>query len=93
MYINGSYINVPVKPHGNKAFIAASAPLKRTVGDWWNMILTNKVQNVIMLCDADEERINPVCENYWVEEGERVIEDIVIIAVETEELSSKLKVL
>lgn len=59
--MNGSYIDVPVYPSGVKAFIAASAPLKWTVEDWWNMIFTNKVKLIIMLCDADEERINPVC--------------------------------
>jgi len=78
---------VPIKPEGQKAFVAASAPLKRTAGDWWNMIITNKIANIIMLCDSEEERVNPVCENYWVEEGERVISEVIITAVETEEIS------
>lgn len=46
-----------------------------------------------MLCDAEEERINPVCVNYWVEEGERVIEDITLEYIEEEELSSKIKII
>jgi len=42
------------------------------------MIITNKVHNIIMLCDAEEERVNPVCVNYWVNDGERIIEDITL---------------
>lgn len=46
-----------------------------------------------MLCDAEEERINPVCVNYWVEEGERVIDDITLEYIEEEDLSSKIKII
>ncbi len=41
-YINASYISVPIKGR-EKAFIAASAPLQKTLETWWDMIFTNKI--------------------------------------------------
>lgn len=70
--MNGSYIDVPAYPQGSRAFIAASAPLMKTVEDWWNMIFTNKVKLIIMLADAEEERITPVCAFYWSEDTFKV---------------------
>jgi protein tyrosine phosphatase len=35
---------------GKKVFIAATAPLPSTVEQFWQMILENKVNLVVMLC-------------------------------------------
>lgn len=63
----------------------------KTIEDWWNMIFTNKITLIIMLADAEEERINPVCAFYWSEETFRIEGDITIQTLKVEQISSKIK--
>lgn len=66
VYVNGSYINIPIKNGGERAFIAASAPVEKSLNNFWEMIYQNKVTLVIMLCNLKEKK--EVCEKYWDEE-------------------------
>lgn len=39
---------------GRKAYIATSAPMNNTVESFWEMILENNVQLIMMLCPETE---------------------------------------
>lgn len=68
MYVNGSYINVPIRNLGEKAFIAASAPVEKSLNKFWEMIYQNRVKLIIMLWNLQEK--NVVWEKYWDDEAE-----------------------
>mmetsp|Transcript_24992 Transcript_24992/g.27676 ORF Transcript_24992/g.27676 Transcript_24992/m.27676 type:complete len:336 (+) Transcript_24992:255-1262(+) len=87
LYVNGSYINVPIRGVGEKAFIAASAPVEKSLNNFWEMIYQNKVKLVVMLCNLKEK--NVVCEKYW-DEDEREFGDIVVKMVEASEVGEKV---
>ena len=58
-YINASYINTVLQ---NKLIIAASAPIKKTIPDFLQMIMENKVTLIMMMCDfkvSDKEQCAP----------------------------------
>ena len=54
IYVNGSYINIPIRNTGEKAFIAASAPVDKSLNNFWEMIYQNKTTLIIMLCNLKE---------------------------------------
>ncbi|CAI2370207.1 unnamed protein product [Moneuplotes crassus] len=66
IYVNGSYINIPIRNFGERAFIAASAPVEKSLNNFWEMIFQNKVPMIVMLCNIEEKSI--VCEKYWDDE-------------------------
>ena len=88
IYVNGSYINVPIKKYGERAFIAASAPVEKSLLNFWEMILQNKVTLIIMLCNIKEKTV--VCEQYWNEEEEKEYGNIKVKPLSSSELGEKL---
>ncbi|OON22965.1 Protein-tyrosine phosphatase, partial [Opisthorchis viverrini] len=76
-YINASYIyavnpskDAQAAPKLNPArvdFIAAQAPLKKTIADFWEMIAENHVSLIVMLTQLVEDNV-PKCARYWPDE-------------------------
>ncbi|GAA51386.1 protein tyrosine phosphatase receptor type B [Clonorchis sinensis] len=76
-YINASHIYAinPSKdaqsaPKLNPArvdYIAAQAPLKKTIADFWEMIAENHVSLIVMLTQLVEDNV-PKCARYWPDE-------------------------
>jgi len=55
--------NVPANPNGTGQ---QPGPKENTIYDFWSMILQEKVDTIVMLCDAVEPPTTPwVCINYW----------------------------
>ena len=52
--------------------IAAQAPLKATLEDWWQMIVNEKPAAIVMLCQLTEGK-RPACEKYWPDSGSMTI--------------------
>jgi len=88
LYVNGSYINVPIRNSGERAFIAASAPVEKSLNNFWEMIFQNKVSLIIMLCNLKEK--NVVCEKYWDEDNSREFGDIIVKPVHITEIGEKI---
>ncbi|KAM8930638.1 receptor-type tyrosine-protein phosphatase C [Pelodytes ibericus] len=63
-YINASFIT---GYWGTRAMIAAQAPLKNTISDFWQMIYQKKVKVIIMLSGASEKEKEETCFPYSVE--------------------------
>ncbi|KAI8969054.1 protein-tyrosine phosphatase-like protein [Mycotypha africana] len=61
-YINASYIMAPFKI--KKLYIATQGPLKRTIIDFWRMVVENGVA-VIVCLTAEIENNKKKCERYW----------------------------
>jgi len=87
-YVNGSYINVPIRNYGEKAFIAASAPVEKSLNNFWEMIFQNKVTLIVMLCNLKEKNI--VCEKYWDEEEHKEFGNIRVRQVSSSEIGEKI---
>lgn len=49
---------------GDRRYICTQGPLPQTVGDFWEMVLQEKVEAVVMLCDTVELN-RPKCHQYW----------------------------
>jgi protein tyrosine phosphatase len=90
VYANGSYIDIPIQNKGEKAFIAAQAPLKRTVENWWHMLISNKVKLIVMLCNFLENKL-PACEEYWSETTNMTFGKIEVQTDSYEEHNENLK--
>lgn len=88
VYVNGSYINVPIRNHGEKAFIAASAPVEKSLDNFLEMVYQNKVSLIVMLCNLKEKNI--VCEKYWEEEEQKEYGNIRVRLVSTTEIGYKI---
>lgn len=54
-YVNANWIT--------SSMIAAQAPYKGYEQDFWDMIITNKINKIVMLTDIDENK----CHKYWSE--------------------------
>nr|CAD2198668.1 unnamed protein product [Meloidogyne enterolobii]CAD2201689.1 unnamed protein product [Meloidogyne enterolobii] len=62
---NGRYIHANwIDSHGDRRYICTQGPLPQTVGDFWEMVLQEKVEAVVMLCDTIELN-RPKCHQYW----------------------------
>ena len=80
-YINANYINSFTR---QKAYIAAQSPFNTdTVYDFWYMIYTEKIEQVVFLARLMEDGVVK-CEKYWPDPGSFQTEDIVVRHVETE---------
>jgi len=88
LYVNGSYINIPIRNDGEKAFIAASAPVEKSLKNFWEMIFQNKVTLIIMLCNLKEK--NVVCEKYWDEEETMEYGNVKVKQISSCEMGEKL---
>jgi len=88
IYVNGSYINVPIRGKGEKAFIAASAPVEKSLNNFWEMIFQNKVTLIVMLCNIKEKNI--VCEKYWSEDEHKEYGNVKVKHLSTAQFGEKL---
>jgi protein tyrosine phosphatase len=88
IYVNGSYINVPIRNYGERAFIAASAPVEKSLNNFWEMIFQNKVTLIIMLCNLKEKNI--VCEKYWEEDEQIDYGNVKVKLVASTEIGDKI---
>ncbi|CAK5022500.1 unnamed protein product [Meloidogyne enterolobii] len=62
---NGRYIHANwIDSQGDRRYICTQGPLPQTVGDFWEMVLQEKVEAVVMLCDTVELN-RPKCHQYW----------------------------
>ncbi|KAF7624746.1 hypothetical protein Mgra_00009970 [Meloidogyne graminicola] len=62
---NGHYIHANwIDSQGDRRYICTQGPLPQTVGDFWEMVLQEKVEAVVMLCDTVELN-RPKCHQYW----------------------------
>ena len=68
-YFNGNYLSTPFKttenPLGLSPYIATQAPLEHTIRDFYNVLISNKVNLVITLTREIENGMNK-CSNFWV---------------------------
>ncbi|XP_071118632.1 uncharacterized protein [Haliotis cracherodii] len=76
------YINASLMHSFNqrKTYIAAQAPNKKTVGDFWRMIWEHSCSAVVMLTGLVEET-KVKCEQYWPADG---VMDVGLFTVEVE---------
>ncbi|CAI8496236.1 unnamed protein product [Hanseniaspora opuntiae] len=69
-YFNGNYLSTPFKtrdnPLGLCPYIATQAPLDHTIRDFYNVLISNKVNLVITLTREIENGMNK-CSNFWVD--------------------------
>ncbi|XP_058130911.1 receptor-type tyrosine-protein phosphatase C isoform X2 [Dasypus novemcinctus] len=82
-YINASFVMSYWKP---EVMIAAQAPLKETIGDFWQMIFQRKVKVIAMLTElknGDQE----MCAQYWGE-GKQVFGDVEVDLKDTDKSSA-----
>jgi len=79
-YINANYIRGFC---GDKQYIAAQAPLKNTIGDWWRMIHEQKVQLIVMLTKLHENGRSKA-DIYWPEVGKSLFLGPYLIALNQE---------
>ncbi|XP_048256541.1 receptor-type tyrosine-protein phosphatase alpha-like isoform X11 [Haliotis rufescens] len=73
-YINASYIDGHSQP---KAYIAAQAPNKKTLTDFWKMIWEQNCTQIVMLTNLKElGRVK--CEAYWSDTSDMRVGDFII---------------
>ena len=62
--------NVPANPNGTGQ---QPGPKENTIYDFWSMILQEKVDTIVMLCDveASTESGDQGCIKYWPDGGEQ----------------------
>ena len=59
-YINAAFID---SYSGKNAFIAAQAPMKETIEDFWAMVLQENIRTIVMLTHVDDDKIDSP--DYW----------------------------
>ncbi|KAK7471890.1 hypothetical protein BaRGS_00035474, partial [Batillaria attramentaria] len=73
-YVNASYIK---DYRGKDTYVAAQAPCKKTVSDFWHMIWQENIRKIVMLTSFSENgKIK--CDRYWSENGCVTYDDITI---------------
>ncbi|WKX93596.1 hypothetical protein Q1695_011119 [Nippostrongylus brasiliensis] len=65
-YIHANYVATPANP---KRFICTQAPLPKTCPDFWHMVVQEKSEAVLMLCNFIEQNANKCAEYFPTEEG------------------------
>uniref|UniRef100_A0A7E4UUD4 Protein-tyrosine phosphatase n=1 Tax=Panagrellus redivivus TaxID=6233 RepID=A0A7E4UUD4_PANRE len=71
---NGNYVHanwLPV-PNSHQRFICAQGPMEETAEDFWTMIVQEKAQVVIMLCDFYENGVEKCYEYFPAKQGASV---------------------
>jgi protein tyrosine phosphatase len=56
---------------GERRFICTQGPLRHTVDDFWSLIMQEKIDAIVMLCDTIELG-RPKCHQYWPEDATTV---------------------
>lgn len=64
VYINASYIT---GYWGTREIIAAQAPLKNTLSEFWQMVFQKKAKAIVMLSAPNQENNENSCAPYWKE--------------------------
>lgn len=66
---NGRYIHANwIEANGERRFICTQGPLSQTVDDFWALVLQEKIEAVVMLCNTLELN-RPKCVQYWPEDN------------------------
>ncbi|XP_075688353.1 receptor-type tyrosine-protein phosphatase C [Rhinoderma darwinii] len=66
IYINASYI---IGYWGNRTIVAAQAPLKNTLSEFWRMIFQKKIKSIVVLSGPNQENDEGECAPYWKEQS------------------------
>ncbi|XP_040215800.1 receptor-type tyrosine-protein phosphatase C isoform X3 [Rana temporaria] len=66
VYINASYIT---GYWGTREIIAAQAPLKNTLSEFWQMVFQKKAKAIVMLSAPNQENNENSCAPYWKEKS------------------------
>nr|CAI5859650.1 unnamed protein product [Callosobruchus analis] len=83
-YINANHVTMCEAGVTNR-YIATQGPLPNTVDDFWQMILEQDCDLIVMLTTLSE-RGRPKCHKYWPDLGEEMALQNVLIKTDTEEL-------
>eukprot|EP00731_Ephydatia_muelleri_P019161 Em0011g1201a len=87
-YINASVIDVNYDGYKKThAYIMAQGPMPNTVGDFWRMIVENKLDTIVMLTQCNEGG-KCKCEQYWSDNVGETIEPFPGLRVTLEEATS-----
>ncbi|XP_056379449.1 receptor-type tyrosine-protein phosphatase C isoform X2 [Hyla sarda] len=65
VYINASYI---IGYWGTRSIVAAQAPLKHTIPEFWQMIFQRKIKTIVMLSGPNQDNEDE-CAPYWKEKS------------------------
>ncbi|KAI6243113.1 Protein-tyrosine phosphatase domain containing protein [Aphelenchoides fujianensis] len=60
-YVHANYIDTHDHP---KRFVCTQGPMERTQLDFWQMVVQEQVENILMLCQCTEKGADK-CEEYW----------------------------
>lgn len=72
LYINASYI---IGYWGTRSIVAAQAPLKNTMSEFWRLIYQRKTKAIVMLSGPNQENNEGECAPYW-EEKSKTYDDL-----------------
>eukprot|EP00731_Ephydatia_muelleri_P019163 Em0011g1203a len=87
-YINASVIDVNYDGYKKThAYIMAQGPMPNTVGDFWRMIVENKLDTIVMLTQCNEGGKRK-CEQYWSDNVGETMEPFPGLRVTLEEATS-----
>ncbi|XP_059480546.1 receptor-type tyrosine-protein phosphatase C-like isoform X2 [Neocloeon triangulifer] len=81
-YINANFID---GYQHSKAYIATQGPLEHTVDDFWRMIWQEKVTQIVMVTNLEEDG-KIMCSKYWPDAGQEVNCGIVCVRNLDEEI-------
>ncbi|EYC09561.1 hypothetical protein Y032_0060g3184 [Ancylostoma ceylanicum] len=71
-YIHANYVSTPNHP---KRFICTQAPLPKTCADFWHMVVQEKSEAILMLCNFVEQNVSKCAEYFPTSAGSNLYFD------------------
>ncbi|KAK0410630.1 hypothetical protein QR680_005242 [Steinernema hermaphroditum] len=68
-YIHANFVGTPMAP---RRFICTQAPLESTTADFWKMVVQERIEKVLMLCDFVERNLSKSTNYFPLNQGETV---------------------